>query len=199
MQARAPRHLGPPSLHWAHFLISAGDAARAARVGNEPQAYRRGASGCAWSSSAPPRRRQVALRNTTKKRNQDFALVLVLVEGVYIAYHRETYDATVIKTIAANRKGLRTDYRREDWVPAARGPGLAYGPSRWFVYGMVCTRYHPVWFIPYGSSIPYGPVHIRDAFVYAMVHPVYEPSRGSIIGQSAEDKAGWWRWGEPRQ
>ena len=65
VQARAPRHLGPPSLHWAHFLISAGDAARAARSGNEPQAYRRGASGCAWSSSAPPRRRQVALRNTT--------------------------------------------------------------------------------------------------------------------------------------
>jgi hypothetical protein len=30
------------------------------------------------------------------------AIALVLVEGVYIAYRRETYDATVITTIAAS-------------------------------------------------------------------------------------------------
>jgi len=37
-----------------------------------------------------------------KQRSTDFGLVLVLVEGVYIAYRRETYDATVITTIAAS-------------------------------------------------------------------------------------------------
>ena len=37
-----------------------------------------------------------------KQRSTDFGLVLVLVEGFYIAYRRETYDDTVITTIAAS-------------------------------------------------------------------------------------------------
>jgi hypothetical protein len=37
-----------------------------------------------------------------RKRCTDFGIVLVLVEGVYIAYHREKYDAAIIATIAAS-------------------------------------------------------------------------------------------------
>ena len=37
-----------------------------------------------------------------RRRGTDFAIVLVLVQGVYIAYRRETYDATVITTIVAS-------------------------------------------------------------------------------------------------
>jgi hypothetical protein len=37
-----------------------------------------------------------------RQRATDLAIALVLVEGVYIAYRRETYDATVITTIAAS-------------------------------------------------------------------------------------------------
>ena len=37
-----------------------------------------------------------------RQRSTDFGIVLVLVEGVFIAYHRETYDATVITTIGAS-------------------------------------------------------------------------------------------------
>jgi hypothetical protein len=37
-----------------------------------------------------------------RQRATDLAVVLVLVEGAYIAYRRETYDATVITTIAAS-------------------------------------------------------------------------------------------------
>ena len=37
-----------------------------------------------------------------RQRATDFAIVLVLVEGVYLAYRRETYDATVITTVAAS-------------------------------------------------------------------------------------------------
>jgi hypothetical protein len=37
-----------------------------------------------------------------RQRATDLAIVLVLVEGAYIAYRRETYDATVITTIAAS-------------------------------------------------------------------------------------------------
>lgn len=37
-----------------------------------------------------------------KQRGMDFSIALVLVEGIYIAYRRETYDALVITTIAAS-------------------------------------------------------------------------------------------------
>jgi len=37
-----------------------------------------------------------------RRSGTDFAIVLVLVQGVYIAYRRETYDATVITTIVAS-------------------------------------------------------------------------------------------------
>jgi hypothetical protein len=37
-----------------------------------------------------------------RQRGMDLAIVLVLVEGVYIAYQRETNDALVITTIAAS-------------------------------------------------------------------------------------------------
>jgi hypothetical protein len=37
-----------------------------------------------------------------RQRVTDLAIALVLVEGVYIAYRRETYDTTVITTIAAS-------------------------------------------------------------------------------------------------
>jgi hypothetical protein len=47
----------------------------------------------------------IALEN---QRSTDFTIVLVLVEGFYIAYHCETYDATVITTITACSSSLRT-------------------------------------------------------------------------------------------
>jgi len=37
-----------------------------------------------------------------RQRATDLAIVLVLVEGVYLAYRRETYDATVITTVVAS-------------------------------------------------------------------------------------------------
>jgi hypothetical protein len=44
----------------------------------------------------------VLVLSVEKKRGEDLTVVLVLVEGAYIAYRRETYDGVVISTIVAS-------------------------------------------------------------------------------------------------